>query len=92
MITWNEGHKIMLERLRSDDIALEPFLESFIAHPPIRVAGTSVFLTSNLNGVLHALLHNLAHDQVLHECVVFLTVNYLEIRRVSDEERVSINH
>lgn len=89
MITWNRGRKILLERLRSDDIPLEPFLESLLAHPPIRVGGTAVFLTSNPNGVPHALLHNLAHNQVLHECVVFLTVEYLEIPRVPDEERIS---
>jgi len=90
MITWNRGREILLERLRSDDIPLEPFLESLLAHPPIRVSGTSIFLTSNVNGVPHALLHNLAHNQVLHECVVFLTVDYLEIPRVLKEERVSI--
>lgn len=90
MITWNRGREILLERLRSDDIPLELFLESLLAHPPARVSGTSIFLTSNVNGVPHALLHNLAHNQVLHECVVFLTVNYLETPRVLEEERVSI--
>ncbi|WP_297325783.1 potassium transporter Kup [Nitrosomonas sp.] len=90
MITWNSGRKLMLEKLRSDDIALEPFLESLLAHPPVRVAGTSVFVTANSKGVPHALLHNLSHNQVLHECVVFLTVDYREIPRVPDEERVSV--
>lgn len=90
MITWNRGREILLERLRSDDIPLEPFLESLLAHPPARVSGTSIFLTSNVNGVPHALLHNLAHNQVLHECVVFLTVDYLETPRVLEEERISI--
>lgn len=90
MITWNSGRKIMLEKLRSDDISLEPFLESLLTHPPLRVAGTSVFVTANSKGVPHALLHNLSHNQVLHECVVFLTVDYLEIPRVPDEERVSV--
>lgn len=90
MITWNRGRKILLERLRSDDIPLESFLDSLLAHPPIRVEGTAIFLTSNPHGVPHALLHNLAHNQVLHECVVFLTVEYLEVPRVSDRERIAI--
>jgi len=90
MITWSEGRKIMLEKLRSDDIALVPFLESLLAHPPVRVAGTSVFVTANSKGVPHALLHNLSHNQVLHECVVFLTVEYREIPRIPDEERVTV--
>ena len=54
------------------------------------MAGTSVFVTGNSKGVPHALLHNLSHNQVLHECVVFLTVDYREIPRVPDEERVSV--
>ncbi|MCC8997767.1 MAG: KUP/HAK/KT family potassium transporter [Nitrosomonas sp.] len=90
MTTWYRGRQILLERLRSEDIPLEPFLESLLAHPPVRVSGTSIFLTSNSNGVPHALLHNLAHNQVLHECVVFLTVDYLETPRVLNEERISI--
>lgn len=90
MITWRGGRKLMLEKLRSEDIALEPFLESLLAHPPLRVEGTSVFVTANSIGVPHALLHNLSHNKVMHECVVFLTVYYREIPRVPDEERVII--
>jgi KUP system potassium uptake protein len=60
------------------------------AHPPLRVAGTSIFLTSDPDGVPHALLHNLAHNQVLHERVVILTVVYMEIPRVLAAQRISI--
>jgi KUP system potassium uptake protein len=56
----------------------------------MRVSGTSIFLTANPDGVPHALLHNLAHNQVLHERVVFLTVSYLETPRVLEEERISV--
>lgn len=90
MTTWNHGRRILQERLRADDISLQPFLESLITHPLTRVSGTAVFLTSNPDGVPHALLHNLAHNQVLHERVIFLTVEYLEIPRVSAEEQIVI--
>lgn len=43
MVTWNRGRHILLEHLRSAAIPLMPFLESLTAHPPVRVAGTSVF-------------------------------------------------
>ncbi len=36
--------------------------------------GTAVFMTADADGVPHALLHNLKHNKVLHERVVFLTV------------------
>lgn len=90
MATWNRGRLILLEHLRAAAIPLLPFLESLIAHPPMRVSGTSIFLTANPDGVPHALLHNLAHNQVLHERVVFLTVSYLETPRVPEEERISV--
>ncbi len=53
---------------------LDLFIQSIETSPPTRVAGTAVFLTSTLNSVPHALLHNLKHNKVLHERVVFLTV------------------
>lgn len=90
MITWHRGRRLLFEHLRASAIPLQPFLDSLMAHPPLRVAGTAVFLTADSEGVPHALLHNLAHNQVLHQRVVFLTVTYLEIPRVPDAERVSM--
>jgi len=90
MTTWHDGRNRLLEHLWSDDIPLEPFLESLLAQPPVRVAGTAVFLTSSINGVPHALLHNLAHNQVLHECVVFLRVSYHKIPSIPESERITV--
>ena len=90
MLTWNRGRQTLLEHLRSAAIPLQPFLESLMAHPPARVAGTSVFLTADPDGVPHALLHNLSHNQVLHERVVVLTVMYIETPRILKEHRISI--
>lgn len=90
MTTWNRGRQILQRHLRSEDLSLQPFLDSLMAHPPTRVSGTAIFLTSHPEGVPHALLHNLTHNQVLHERVVFLTVEYLETPSASEEEHISI--
>ena len=90
MVTWHRGRQILFDHLRSVAIPLQPFLESLSAHPPVRVAGTSVFLTADPDGVPHALLHNLAHNQVLHERVVILTVLYMETPRVPASQRISV--
>jgi KUP system potassium uptake protein len=58
--------------------------------PPSRVPGTAVFLTSTADRVPHALLHNLKHNKVLHERVVFLTIHTLDFPRVATAERVRI--
>jgi KUP system potassium uptake protein len=39
--------------------------------------------------VPHALLHTLRHFRTLHECVVLLTVEFVDIPRVPQGERVS---
>ena len=88
--TWKYGRKLLLKRLQSGGIALEPFVQSMIAHPPIRVPGTAVFMTASKEGVPHALLHNLAHNKVLHERVVFLTVLTEDVPYVAGNKRMQI--
>ena len=60
--------------------------------PPHRVKGTAVFLTSDPDTAPAALLHNLKHNKVLHEKNVILTVRTVDTPRVTDDERVRIEH
>ena len=90
MVTWRRGREILFERMRSSSIALKPFLVSLFEEPPPRVAGTAVFLIGDPESVPHALLHNLVHNKILHERIVFLTVIVHEVPWVPFEERVSI--
>lgn len=90
MVTWRRGRELLLARLKESSVPLTLFLESLMRHPPVRVPGTAVFLTSTPNAVPHALLHNLTHNKVLHERVVFLTVLVRDIPWVPPEERLTI--
>lgn len=90
MVTWRSGRGLLLARLKQSSVPLEPFLESLFRNPPVRVSGTAVFLTSTPGVVPHALLHNLAHNKVLHERVVFLTAVIKDVPWVPSRERVSI--
>lgn len=90
MITWRRGRETLLSRLRQTSVPLEAFLDSLMRNPPARVVGTAVFMTSTLGSVPHSLLHNLAHNKVLHERVVFLTVIIKDIPWVPLKERVHI--
>ncbi len=90
MTTWRRGREILLGRLRQSSVPLEAFLKSLMRNPPVRVAGTAVFLTSTPGSVPHALLHNLAHNKVLHERVVFLTVVIRDVPWVPARERLNI--
>jgi len=88
MLTWARGRGIVFERLKASGIPLRDFLRSLFENPPLRVPGTAVFMVANADAVPHALLHNLAHNKVLHERVVFVTVAIEEVPWVPFDERV----
>jgi KUP system potassium uptake protein len=90
LTTWKRGRSLLMRRLADDAMPLELFIQSIEASPPTRVPGTAVFLTSTQDRVPHALLHNLKHNKVLHERVVFLTIVTQDIPYVPDEERYEI--
>ncbi len=89
MATWRRGREMLFETLNSTSVPLAPFLESLFKDPPQRVPGTAVFLTATPDATPHALLHNLNHNKVLHERVVFLTVQIRDVPWVPFEERVT---
>ncbi|WP_371925144.1 potassium transporter Kup [Pseudomonas sp. H9] len=90
MTTWKRGRKIIVERLDESALPLPLFISSIGAQPPHRVQGTAVFLTARSDAVPHALLHNLLHNQVLHERVVLLTVVSQDRPRVPMAERFEV--
>jgi KUP system potassium uptake protein len=90
MLTWKTGRYLVYTRLKTEAMAIEPFVEAVGAHPPPRVPGTALFMTPNPEGVPHAMLHNLKHNKVLHEKVVILTVKFLDIPHTNLEERVTV--
>ena len=90
MLTWKTGRDMLYAMLKSDAMAITPFIEAVGAHPPLRVNGTAIFMTPNLDGVPHAMLHNLKHNKVLHEKMVLLTVKFLDYPHSANEERVTV--
>ena len=90
MTTWRQGRNIMFNRLRASSVPLKGFLDNLLRDPPHRVPGTAVFLTATPEATPHALLHNLNHNKVLHERVVFLTVDIADEPWVPFEKRVSL--
>jgi len=90
LMTWKRGRMLMFKRQSEEGIPLRPFLESLHAHPPPKVSGTAIFMTSNVESVPHALLHNLKHNKVLHEQTVFLTIVTHDVPVVPPEDRVQL--
>ena len=90
MATWARGRELLAEKLERSTLSLDAFLQRIAADPPVRVSGTAVFLCGRLAGTPPMLLHHLAHNQVLHEQVVLLTVVTEEIPRVPAAERLEV--
>jgi KUP system potassium uptake protein len=91
MATWRRGREMLFEQLNAQSVPLKPFLESLFREPPTRVPGTAIFLTATPDSTPHALLHNLNHNKVLHERVVFLTVEIRDVPWVTFEDRVVVD-
>jgi len=90
MVTWKRGRTLLRRRLAEQGIPLEAFVGALAVGPPHRVAGTAIFMTSTLDTVPTALLHNLKHNKVLHERVVFLTIVTHDVPVVPAEDRVQL--
>ena len=90
LTTWAKGRQLMRERLSEAALPLPVFIKS--AAPSVhRVRGTSVFLSTSADVVPAALLHNLKHNQVLHQRVLILNVKVEEVPHVSEEKRVEVH-
>jgi KUP system potassium uptake protein len=89
LTTWAKGRKLLHRQLKQGDIPIQLFIKS-AAGSASRVPGTAVFMTSQADGVPHALLHNLKHNKVLHERSIFLKVAIEDVPYIDDERRVEV--
>ncbi|HLB34935.1 MAG TPA: potassium transporter Kup [Gemmatimonadales bacterium] len=91
LITWKRGRVLLYSRLRERAVPLDILLADIIAEPPQRVPGTAVFMTPNEGSTPPALVHNLAHNKVLHQQVIFLSVHTEDVPAVPPQQRVQVN-
>ncbi len=87
--TWVRGTRILADVVRRDEPVAKLF-ETLSGHPPHRVRGTAIFLTSDPDIAPAALMHNLKHNQVLHDQIILLTVKTLNMPRAPEKERVRV--
>ncbi len=90
MATWKRGRQILTRRLADDSMPIDLFLARQKENPTHRVDGTAIYMTSNPEMIPVAMLHNLKHNKVLHQRVVFMTVQTDDIPRVSAKDRVLV--
>jgi len=89
MNTWRVGRRVLADKVYGSGLQIDTFLDS-MEKPPMRVAGTAIFITPRLDEVPGALLHNMKHNKVLHERVIFLRVDVQDVPFVPYEKRLSV--
>jgi KUP system potassium uptake protein len=89
LTTWKRAQTVVAANERRQRIPIEEFVGMFGADIP-RVPGTAVYLAPDPTSVPVALLHNLKHNKVLHERIVFLHIADADQPRVPEAERVEV--
>jgi len=90
MSTWERGRSMLAEKLARDRFNLREFVSHLEADRLPRNPRTAIFMARDPEGVPAALLHNLKHNGVLHDRVLFLNIQSLETPEASKKERLEV--
>jgi KUP system potassium uptake protein len=90
MASWRRGRELLVGSISQGDPELLPFLQALAADGMPRARRTAVYAVASQDTVPQALLHNLKHNQVLHERNLILTVHFQDVPWVPASDRVSV--
>jgi KUP system potassium uptake protein len=92
MWTWMKGRMAVAAREQEGSLPMETLLSSINPSRVHRPQGTAVYLTAFSGNAPNCLLHNLKHNEVLHEQVVLLTVEVPDEPYVPPNARAHVAH
>ncbi len=90
MTTWKRGRSLIIARQGQDSLPMGSFIARLPQSRTIRVPGMAVFLTATPDFVPPCLLHNLKHNKVLHDHVLFVTIQNLDQPEADRGHRVMV--
>jgi KUP system potassium uptake protein len=90
MTTWSKGRELVVDTIRRDGLDLNTFIQHIDAGTPHLAKRTAVYAVANPETVPQALLHNMKHNQVLHEKNIILTVVFENDPWISNKQRVRV--
>ncbi len=93
LTTWQRGRRIVTANRIEEEGPLRRFVDEVRAmDPPVnRVPGTAVFLSSNVETTPLAMRANVEHNHALHESVVILSLQTMNVPHVAVAERLAID-
>lgn len=90
VVTWRRGRQAVWDKLYAHATTVESFIGS-ASRRLTRVRGTAVFMTGNPDIVPVAMLHNIKHNQVLHDQVVLMHVRIQDIPYIGADQQVEVH-
>jgi KUP system potassium uptake protein len=89
LVTWQNGRAIVTKRRRELEGPLADFVEEVRGRDDVfRAPRTGVFLNANPDTTPLALRANLEHNRTVHETVVIVSIEALNVPHVRDEKRI----
>ncbi len=92
MTTWHRGRQILSARLLELVIPLNKFLDGINKNPPVRVKGTAIYMFGHPQYTPTTLVQNYHHFNCLHEHLILLFVQTLDIPHVPSSNRVRLQN
>jgi len=88
MLTWLWGRQRLYRKILEASMPVDDLLKSLHKGKIHRVSGTAIYMSGKGTQVPTALLHNLKHNQVLHERVIFLHVMTTDQPKAAEEDLI----
>ena len=90
MLTWKRGRLVLAGKFAAMSLPIDDLIASLQRGGATRVRGTAVYLSTSVGFTPPAMLHNLKHNQVLHDLTIILTILALRSPRIPDAERLEV--
>jgi KUP system potassium uptake protein len=87
--TWKRATDILNAHAAQRKTPIDGFFERL--GDVATVPGTAIFLSADPDAVPTTMLHNLKHNKIVHERVVFLTLATADVPRLPDVERTEVH-
>ena len=90
MSTWARGRALLLAGIRKEGLELDAFVRGLRVEGVPRASRTAVYPVADPLTVPQALLHNLKHNQVLHQRTVILNVEFRDVPYLDNASRIAV--
>ncbi len=83
MTTWHRGKRMLSKQLEKVIEPLKEFVTHYKKNAQQIVSGTAIYLARDRAGTPTALVFNLMHNKVLHEKIIILSIQLLDVPHVN---------